>query len=123
MLAGDADETLRALLPRLRARDRSQWRTGVMHQIRESRAKGDDQVAAPAKPINPQRVVRAMSDVLPDNAIVTADSGSSAVWLARYFDVRQGMQMSVSGGLATMGCGIPYATAGSSFTLIVLQSQ
>ncbi|HEY4305428.1 MAG TPA: thiamine pyrophosphate-requiring protein [Gemmatimonadaceae bacterium] len=111
MLAGDADETLRALLRRLHGRDRTAWRQEVVAQIRASREKADEQVAAPAQPINPQRVVRAMSDRLPDGAVVTADSGSSAVWLARYFELREGMKMSVSGGLATMGCGIPYASA------------
>jgi pyruvate dehydrogenase (quinone) len=111
MLAGDARETLKALLPRLRWSNRDAWQQELSEQIRASREKGDEQVAAPATPLNPQRVIRAMSDRLPDRAIVTGDSGSSTVWLARYFDLRPGMMMSVSGGLATMGCGIPYALA------------
>lgn len=111
MLAGDATETLRALRSRLERRDRSAWRRAVEDQVREARAKAEAQVNASANPLNPQLVVRAMSNIMPDHAIVTADSGSSAVWLARYFDLREGMMMSVSGGLATMGCGLPYALA------------
>jgi pyruvate dehydrogenase (quinone) len=111
MLAGDSRETLTALLPRLKARDRSEWTTKVTEKVKEWHEKAAAQAKAPAKPLNPQLVVHEMSRVLPDRAIVTADSGSSAVWIARYFAIRRGMMMSVSGGLATMGCGIPYATA------------
>jgi len=48
---------------------------------------------------------------LPDRAIITADSGSSANWFARDLTMRQGMMASLSGSLATMGPGVPYAIA------------
>ena len=48
---------------------------------------------------------------LPDNSILTADSGTAAVWLARCIRIREGMSASLSGGLATMGCAVPYALA------------
>jgi pyruvate dehydrogenase (quinone) len=111
MLAGEAGETLGALLPRLKTRPSSEWRSSVEAHVREWWSTADAQASAPANPLNPQLVIREMSDRLPDNAIVSADSGSSAVWLARHFRIRRGMMMSVSGGLATMGCGIPYALA------------
>ncbi len=111
MLAGDARETLEALLPRLADRKRSAWRSQLEQQIVASREKLNAQADAPATPLNPQLVVREMSRRLPDRSIVTGDSGSSAVWLARFFELREGMMMSVSGGLATMGCGLPYAAA------------
>lgn len=111
MLAGDANETLRALIPRLRDGDRGPWRRELETRIADSRDKLARQADAPATPLNPQRVIRALSEHLPANAIVTADSGSSAVWIARHIELKAGMMMSVSGGLATMGCGIPYATA------------
>jgi pyruvate dehydrogenase (quinone) len=111
MLAGDANETLRALIPRLRDGDRGPWRRELETRIADSRDKLARQADAPATPLNPQRVIHALSEHLPANAIVTADSGSSAVWIARHIELKAGMMMSVSGGLATMGCGIPYATA------------
>ena len=111
MLAGEASETLGALLPRLKTRTSPEWRSNVEAHVREWWSTADAQASAPANPLNPQLVIREMSDRLPDNAIVSADSGSSAVWLARQFRIRRGMMMSVSGGLATMGCGIPYALA------------
>jgi pyruvate dehydrogenase (quinone) len=64
-----------------------------------------------ADPMNPQRVVWELSQRLPDDAIVTADSGSSTVWFARGLRFREGMLASLSGNLATMGPAVPYAIA------------
>src|SRR5205085_1692964 len=64
-----------------------------------------------ADPINPQRVFWELSSRLPDDAILTADSGSAANWFARDIKVRKGMMASLSGTLATMGPGVPYAIA------------
>src|SRR6185437_888164 len=64
-----------------------------------------------AHPINPQRVFWELSPRLPDNCILTCDSGSSANWYSRDLKIRQGMMASLSGGLATMGPGVPYAIA------------
>jgi pyruvate dehydrogenase (quinone) len=64
-----------------------------------------------ADPINPQRVFWELSSRLPDNCILSADSGSAANWFARDLRLRQGMMASLSGTLATMGPGVPYAIA------------
>ncbi len=64
-----------------------------------------------ADPINPQRVFWELSSRLPDGCILTADSGSSANWFARDLRLRAGMMASLSGTLATMGPGVPYALA------------
>ena len=110
-LAGDAGETLRALAPLLAERRGGAWRRDVERWARESWAAAERHAHAPAPELNPQRVVWELSRRLPDRAIVTADSGSAAVWLARDVRLRRGMMASLSGGLATMGCGVPYATA------------
>jgi pyruvate dehydrogenase (quinone) len=65
-----------------------------------------------AEPLNPQRVFHELSPRLPDNAIITADSGSVANWYARDLKIRRGMKASLSGGLASLGAGTPYAVAG-----------
>jgi len=64
-----------------------------------------------AKPINPQRVFWELSPRLPDNRILSSDSGSTANWFARDLKIRPGMMASLSGNLATMGPGVPYAVA------------
>jgi pyruvate dehydrogenase (quinone) len=65
-----------------------------------------------AEPLNPQRVFWELSPRLPDNAIITADSGSVANWYARDLKMRRGMKATLSGGLASLGAGTPYAMAG-----------
>jgi pyruvate dehydrogenase (quinone) len=52
-----------------------------------------------------------LSSRLPDDCILTCDSGSAAAWYALDLKVRAGMMASLSGGLATMGSGVPYALA------------
>jgi pyruvate dehydrogenase (quinone) len=108
-LVGDSAETLRALMPLLdRKQDRS-WRKKIegnivdWWKVLEARAMNE------AKPINPQRVFWELSSRLPDNCIIVADSGSAANWFARDLKVRRGMMASLSGNLATMGPGVPYA--------------
>src|SRR5207253_7299466 len=64
-----------------------------------------------ANPVNPQRLVWELSSRMPANAIFAADSGSSAVWMARDLRIKRGMMASISGTLATMGCALPYALA------------
>ena len=64
-----------------------------------------------AEPVNPQRVYWELSPRLPENCILSCDSGTSAAWYARDLKIRPGMMASLSGGLATMGCGVPYAIA------------
>lgn len=110
-LVGDSKETLRALLPHLRRNEDRTWREQVERNVErwwrvlEARAMNE------ADPINPQRVFWELSKQLPNEAIITADSGSAANWYARDLKLRRGMMASLSGGLATMGPGVPYAIA------------
>ena len=64
-----------------------------------------------ANPINPQRVFWELSSRLPDECILSCDSGSAANWYARDVRIRRGMMASLSGTLATMGPAVPYAIA------------
>ena len=62
-------------------------------------------------PIKPRVIADAVSHELQDNAIISVDSGNNTVWAARFLKMRSGMKFSVSGTLATMACGLPYAIA------------
>jgi pyruvate dehydrogenase (quinone) len=110
-LVGDSTETLRALLPRLKRKEDRSWRTNIEHGIEDWWRVMEARAMEEADPINPQRLFWELSKRLPDNAIVSADSGSSANWYARDLKLRKGMMASLSGTLATMGPGIPYAIA------------
>ncbi|SBU96660.1 Thiamine pyrophosphate enzyme, central domain [Streptomyces sp. MnatMP-M77] len=61
------------------------------------------------QPDQPEYVVHALDGKLPDYVILTADSGSAANWYARHLRLRGRMRGSLSGTLATMGPGAPYA--------------
>jgi pyruvate dehydrogenase (quinone) len=110
-LVGDAAETLRALLPRLERKDDRAWRERIEEAVADDWRVLEGQALVDADPINPQRVFSELSARLPDNCILTSDSGSAAVWYARHLKLRRGMLASLSGNLASMGPGVPYAIA------------
>jgi pyruvate dehydrogenase (quinone) len=110
-LIGDAKETLRALIPRLERKQDRSWRETVEAQVEEWWRVVEDRALMDADPMNPQRVVHELSKRLPDDAILAADSGSSTNWWARQLRLKQGNLASLSGTLATMGPGVPYAIA------------
>src|SRR5215217_2767181 len=110
-LVGDSAETLRALVPLLKRKAGGAWRQRIEDSIRAWSRELESLAMYPADPINPQRVFSELSRRLPDNCIVTGDSGSSTVWYARHLQLRRGMMASVSGTLATMGSAVPYALA------------
>jgi pyruvate dehydrogenase (quinone) len=110
-LVGDAAATLRALVPLLHEKPERSWRETIEASVLASRDQIRGMAFADAHPISPQRVAFELSERLPDNCIVTADSGTSSVWYARNLCFRRGMMGSVSGTLATMGCAVPYAIA------------
>jgi pyruvate dehydrogenase (quinone) len=110
-LVGDAATTLRELLPLLVRKEDRSWRQGIEKNVADWWETIDARARQPADPINPQLVFTELSARLPDGAIVSSDSGSAANWYARDVKLRPGMQASLSGTLATMGCGVPYAIA------------
>ena len=110
-LHGDAAETLRALLPLLTEKTERKWRGEIKQWRADWEEKLEARAMVAADPINPQRVAFELSPRLPDQAIITSDSGSCANWYARDVRIRRGMMCSLSGGLASMGAAVPYAIA------------
>jgi pyruvate dehydrogenase (quinone) len=110
-LVGDAAETLRALLPLLNRKDDRSWREQIEREVKEWWNLIEERAHLQADPLNPQLVFYELSKRLPDGAILTSDSGSAANWFARDVKLRAGMMASLSGTLATMGPGVPYAIA------------
>jgi pyruvate dehydrogenase (quinone) len=110
-LTGDSRETLRALIPLLQRKTDRSWREKIEEDVRRWWEVVDARAMNDANPINPERVFRELSPRLPDNCILAADSGSTAFFYARSLKFRRGMMGSLSGGLATMGPGVPYVIA------------
>jgi pyruvate dehydrogenase (quinone) len=107
-LVGDAATTLRALIPLLSEREDRSWRERIESNVARWWETMRMQAELDADPINPMRLFTELSERLPDNAIVAADSGSAANWYARNLRFRGQMRGSLSGTLATMGPGVPY---------------
>ena len=108
-LVGDAATTLRALAGHLEAREDSSWREKIEQDVADWWHTMDEQAHVEGDPVNPMRIFTELSARLPEDVIVSADSGSAANWYARHLRFRSGMRGSLSGTLATMGPGVPYA--------------
>jgi pyruvate dehydrogenase (quinone) len=107
-LVGDAAATLRALIPLLRRKEDRSWREDIEARVTRWWEVMAAEAMVEADPINPMRLFHEFSTRLPANAIVAADSGSSANWYARQLKFHGDVRGSLSGNLATMGPGVPY---------------
>ncbi|MFC1415850.1 thiamine pyrophosphate-requiring protein [Streptacidiphilus cavernicola] len=108
-LVGDSAATLDRLIPLLRLKEERGWQNGVMDNTARWWEVMERRAALDADPVNPEHVVHALDALLPENVMLSADSGSSANWYARHLRMRGQMRGSLSGTLATMGPGVPYA--------------
>jgi len=107
-LVGDAKATLRALIPLLQRKSDRSFRESIEKGVKRWWETMAMEADVKADPINPMKLFAELSPKLPDNAIIAADSGSSANWYARQLKFRGNMRGSLSGNLATMGPGVPY---------------
>src|SRR5699024_8437277 len=110
-LQGDSKLTLEALLPFVKYKEDRTWKKKLEEDIEDWWKVMESRAMNEANPINPQRVCLELSPKLPENVILTSDSGSSANWFARDLKVKESMMASLSGNLATMCPGVPYAIA------------
>jgi pyruvate dehydrogenase (quinone) len=110
-LVGDAAATIAALLPRIDDRRDHEFLARIQSLKRAWNAQQDKLADIPGKPLKPQTVARAVSDGIADDAIVVTDSGSNTMFAARFIEMRGERRFAVSGTLASMGCGVPYAIA------------
>jgi pyruvate dehydrogenase (quinone) len=107
-LVGDARAALRALIPLLDRKQDRTWREDIEAKVTRWWETMEQEAMVEADPVNPMRLFHELSVRLPDNAILAADSGSSANWYARQLKFRGQVRGSLSGNLATMGPGVPY---------------
>ena len=112
-LVGECKQVLAALAPLIKRKpdrsflEKAQKRMESWNKLMEERGTRKDH------PMKPQVVTYELNKLIADDAIVTADSGTIATWTARYIQIRDGMQFSLSGTLATMANGLPYSIGAS----------
>jgi pyruvate dehydrogenase (quinone)/pyruvate oxidase len=110
-LVGDSRRTLHALLPQLRRRDDRSFLEKTQKAMQDWRALMEERGTSRDTPMKPQVVAWELGRRLRDDAIVSSDSGTIATWFARQIQARPGQMYSLSGTLATMANGLPYAIA------------
>lgn len=110
-LVGDARLVLESLIPLLHKKTDFTFLESMQQNMGKWKESLKRQSERKDKPIKPQAVADAISQCLDDDAIVSVDSGTNTVWAARFIDIRKGMKFSLSGTLASMACGLPYAIA------------
>jgi len=108
-VVGDAKATLQALIPLLHRKTDRSWRERVEEHVANWWTTVQRTAMTDADPVNPMRIFSELSQRMPADAIISADSGSSANWYARYLKFAAGVRGSLSGTLATMGNAVPYA--------------
>jgi pyruvate dehydrogenase (quinone) len=108
-LVGDSRRTLQALLPLLNQNDRRGFLEKAQDGMKDWRKLMEERASRSDMPMKPQVVAAELGKRLSDNAIVACDSGTIATWWARHIPAKRGQMHTISGNLATMACGLPYA--------------
>src|SRR5690606_25377093 len=93
-LLGNSKQTLQKLLPLLEYKEDRTWQEEIQGHVEKWRDTVDKRAMQEASPINPQRVFSELSPILPDDCIISADSGTAAFWFARNLKIREGMKAS-----------------------------
>jgi pyruvate dehydrogenase (quinone)/pyruvate oxidase len=110
-LVGDSRRVLRELLPRLKRKENRSFLEKAQKGMEEWRKVMKERATRRDMPMKPQVIAYELGQRLGDNAIVSCDSGTIATWWARHIPVKAGQMHSVSGNLASMANGLPYAIA------------
>ena len=108
-LVGDSRRTLQELLPLLKRNENRSFLEQAQAGMRDWRKLMEKRGTAQVTPMKPQVVAWELGKRLPANAMVSCDSGTIATWFARHIPAKRGQHHTLSGNLATMACGLPYA--------------
>ena len=104
-LTADVGEALSALESRIEINPRTEW----IRHMNGLRERYPLIVPGADDPLRPYGIIRHVAALLPENAIVTSDVGQHQMWVAQAYPFTQPRQWLTSGGLGTMGFGLPAA--------------
>jgi pyruvate dehydrogenase (quinone)/pyruvate decarboxylase len=110
-LTGDVKATLESLLPLLQRKADRSFLTEAQHRMADWNTLLEQVVTTPRTPLRPQMVIRALSDALADNAIISLDCGANTHFAARCLRLRSGQRFTGTGMLASMAPGVSFAIA------------
>jgi pyruvate dehydrogenase (quinone) len=110
-LTGDVKATLRAILPLVRPKTDRNFLSAAQRRMAEWNALLDQVADTRRSPLRPQLVVRAVSDLAPDNAVISLDCGANTHFAARGLKLRANQRLTGTGMLASMAPGLSYGIA------------
>ena len=110
-LVGDVKETLRGLLPLLPRRTDRSFLQAAQQRMKDWNDLLDRVAATERSPLRPQMVIRAVSDLLADDAVISLDCGANTHFAGRFLRLRADQRLTGTGMLASMAPGLPYAIA------------
>jgi pyruvate dehydrogenase (quinone) len=110
-LVGDSQQTLRSLIPLLTQNSNRKFLEKAQAGMKDWWKIMEDRATRREKPMKPQVVAWELGKRLSADAITACDSGTITTWWARGIRSRRGQMHSLSGNLASMACGLPYAIA------------
>ena len=104
-IAADAREALERLAPRLTSRERPSWLARIAH------LKNSHPLRLPGRSClkSPYGLIAAVAAAVDDEALIATDVGQHQMWVAQAYPLRRARQWLTSGGLGTMGFGLPAA--------------
>ncbi len=108
-LVGDSKRTLQELLPLLRKNTERSFLKKAQDGMRDWNKLMHERATRMDVPMKPQVPAYEIGRRLRDDAIVTCDSGTITTWWARHIPAKRGQMHSLSGNLASMAPGLPYA--------------
>ncbi|MCD7781260.1 MAG: biosynthetic-type acetolactate synthase large subunit [Methanosphaera sp.] len=109
-IVGDAKVTLQEFINEVKHPDRSNW-TDHVTKIRQANV---EQLEYNNIPLKPQQTIKEIMDAVDEDTIITTDVGQNQMWMAHYYKTRKPRTFISSGGLGTMGFGLP-AAIGAQF--------
>lgn len=104
-IQGDVAEVLAQLIPQTDAADRADWRKLVADLQREF----PGAIPTEGDPLSHYGLINAVAACVDDSAIITTDVGQHQMWTAQAYPLNRPRQWLTSGGLGTMGFGLPAA--------------
>ena len=112
-LVGDARLALEMLLPLLKRKDDRSFLKMAQAALAEWRQLREEIDTTAGHLLKPQQLARETGRRIAPDALVCSDSGHNTGLCARYIDLKEGNRFAVSGSMASMACGLPYAIAGA----------
>jgi len=104
-IVGDAKITLNEFINQVQMPDTNNWTTHILRVNKENQP----QLSYDNIPLKPQEVIKEIMQAVTPDTIVTTDVGQNQMWMAHYYKTKKPRTFISSGGLGTMGFGLPSA--------------